>query len=586
MKVENTQEQHLEDLGLSENLIFQLRNLIDGNQIRGDELKEISHKIYETTIRLGYVWTFEPSIRTNKIAGGSSADIHFGRSEYYFDEHTNKICNIIQKDKSLRTEFLGQFVDNGHNALLAFYKSHTIKYFDTFSYSYDCYSCDGNGYTKCTNCRDGKVNCSYCDGSGRIKSYRDKYYQGRFVERETVYNTCYNCFGSGKNTCQRCGGTTRVKCSSCGGAGYFTEYRHITAIAKPSYAVDVSSEQYGDILKNFLSNNTLEFIVEHAHFELILHNGEKVANKEGFIYDADNFITELTFEIQDKQYTCVAFANPPYAFVRPPIFDDIFADELALIAEINEDGIVTASEAYKFFNKYQGQPILDKAMVEIAQTRKSVDADTSAIIHRLCNRFVGDEVAKTISAFLNQCIDKVSPAYSKWTWIIGTFIFCVIACIGVEMWTEHFFKESIIWTTISTFGVMLGVWLIWAFILWSVSSSIVMFKRRKIPKEYRQKMRNSESYKMANRFALSACILGAICGYLAIRKSNITESYVSILQPVKEEICRLSKENQWHTKIDLESVAKFCPIEQPKKQTKTTKKKTQKSQKNSSQKNR
>ena len=63
------------------------------------------------------------------------------------------------------------------------------------------------------------------------------------------------------------------------------------------------------------------------------------------------FITELTFVIQGKSYICVAFANPPYAFIRPPIFDDIFADELALIANINKDGKVTTDEAHKFFKK-------------------------------------------------------------------------------------------------------------------------------------------------------------------------------------------------------------------------------------------
>ena len=37
-------KQNLDDLCLSENFIFQIRNLIDGNQIYGNTLEKVTHK--------------------------------------------------------------------------------------------------------------------------------------------------------------------------------------------------------------------------------------------------------------------------------------------------------------------------------------------------------------------------------------------------------------------------------------------------------------------------------------------------------------------------------------------------------------
>lgn len=584
-----TQKQNLEALGLSENLIFQLRNLIDGNQIRGDELKEISHKIYDIEIKLAYAWSFETNIETKEVAGGSSTNIHFGSNYSDFENHTRKIRNIIHTDKSIRAEFLGKFIDLGHQAFMTLNHTATIKVFDTFSYSYKCHKCSGESYEMCS-CNNGRITCQVCLGHGNNPRYDD-------YKKMTVYDTCYACGGSGKVMCSSCGGSGRIMCQSCNGKKFFTQYRSISAVAKPSYVVNVSHELYGKVLTNFLNANSFQFLAERTFFEFVSHKSLD-DNIESFIYRNDNFITELTFEIQGKSYICVAFANPPYAFIRPPIFDDIFADELALIADINKDGKVTTDEAHKFFKKYQGQPILDRTLVGIAKIRKNTDDDTSKVIKEQCQYFISDEVAKIIATFLNQCIDKVSPTYSKWTWIIGTFIFCIFFSVfsiqlaiyaakepalqsikraqSAELWGNSISQSTRIWENIvdiaptflqfclMQFIYMFMLWLVWALILWCISSIITIFRRLKVPKEYRQKLRNKEANKKAMKFLFAFGLLiftfSFAYGYLAIK--NIAPKIENLIpNTLKDKICEINKTN---STIQLESISKMCYVKTPK----------------------
>ena len=64
----------------------------------------------------------------------------------------------------------------------------------------------------------------------------------------------------------------------------------------------------------------------------------------------------------------VGFSNPPYAFVRPFFFDDLFADEISMLEKIDADGKITRREAFKFFTRYCSQPALDSALKRIAKT--------------------------------------------------------------------------------------------------------------------------------------------------------------------------------------------------------------------------
>ncbi|WP_249961052.1 hypothetical protein [Histophilus somni] len=67
---------------------------------------------------------------------------------------------------------------------------------------------------------------------------------------------------------------------------------------------------------------------------------------------------EQHFQLQGKNYTCYAFSNPPYPFVRPANFDDIFADELNFLEQaLSNKNKIDKKKAFVFFKRYANQPI-------------------------------------------------------------------------------------------------------------------------------------------------------------------------------------------------------------------------------------
>ncbi|WP_406812093.1 hypothetical protein [Histophilus somni] len=87
--------------------------------------------------------------------------------------------------------------------------------------------------------------------------------------------------------------------------------------------------------------------------------------KSGTINDSNYFVyygkvasLEQHFQLQGKNYTCYAFSNPPYPFVRPAIFDDIFADELNFLEQaLSNKNKIDKKKAFVFFKRYANQPI-------------------------------------------------------------------------------------------------------------------------------------------------------------------------------------------------------------------------------------
>ena len=554
------QKQDLEDLELSQSLVTQLKTLIDGNQISADELKEKAHKIYECELKLALVWSFDASYFDSTTSGKRPASVHFGTSKAEFERHSQKLVRLAQTDKSVRAGFLGSFVDEGRDALLKVVGEVTVESFDKFSYSYECGSCGGRGYTSCYRCSRGKVSCSQCSGNGYTQRYQD-----HAGSRRLVQDTCYHCGGSGKTTCYVCGGSGRERCTSCDETGYFTDTRSLFATAKPSFSVEAQSEAYGEILGRFLSVGvSIQFIALRVLFEFLSHESEG-ASREKFFYKAQSFITELNFELLGKEHLCVGFSNPPFAFVRPHIFDDIFADELALIDKITKDGKITQKEAYGFFSKYQGQPVLDKAMINIAKSRENADDDLSGVVTDACQSFVSKEVAQRLAAFLSKCIDKISPAYSKMTWILGTLLFCVFALFGTELYFEAEFKDSIFFTILAGLLSVGIAWLLWGGILWCISSLITLFRRRKVPKEYRQRMRNHEARGLGSLCVLVVFLVGAVYGGLASK--GIGFKLENHFNAYKTRLCEGLKSYEWDKKYQISSF--LCPT--PKAKKKATK---------------
>ena len=336
--------------------------------------------------------------------------------------------------------------------------------------------------------------CSSCGGSGS--------------------NTCYGCSGSGAVRCGGCGGSGYVQCAQCSGHGYFTTVANIGAYAKPSVNLRIKSRAYADELLDFLCARSCKFLSQTIPFYQDEESGGEDSHL--FSYVGSSAITKLNFILLGKEYEAVGFSNPPYAFIRPPFFDDLFADEIMMLEKIDADGKITRREAFKFFTRYCSQPALDSALKRIAKTDGAQNEVANAVIEA-CEGYVSRGAASKLGETMKKCLNKISPVYSPAVWFGLGSVFWLIALVFTAGFLGENLADRYIMAPIYTL-IFLAVCagMAWC-ILAPLSALVTLFRRSSVPKEYRQNMRNKEAFalffKILAGFGAVGAIYGAVSGF-------------------------------------------------------------------------
>ena len=373
-------------------LLQRLSNLIDGNQARAGEVVPGEYEAEDFRVRLLVLWSFFGRMEDSVTAGDVSMADHFGYNGAAFARHSGELSERAACDTDLRAGFLDRLRAAGGKGVAESGRKTAFHNFRPFSMHEQCQSCYGKGNVSCRSCQgSGRNRCSECSGSGQRAEQVPQYdnynqYQGM----RSVYKSCPYCSGYGFRTCGSCSGSGRRKCNECSGHGFFTRVRAIQALAVPSYEVAADTRFAPQALSDLLARSGAEFC------------GEKIP-----------------FGLKGKTYICHAFSNPPYPYVRPAVFDDLFADELVFLQkQLDGTGRLGKRQAAAFFNRYAGQPVLDDAMRGIADCRTSQNQNTAHALQTACQGFISTEMAGRLANVLNLIIDKVSPAYSPAVWIL------------------------------------------------------------------------------------------------------------------------------------------------------------------------
>lgn len=507
-----------DNLKLNQTLLKQIGNLIDGNNASSTDILEKSHEISEFNVNLNVIWNFQGEYEDSEVAGGAISKDHFGTNELEFNKFTQELLQLSKVDENLRKEFLEEILNLEANAIKESNSSKIFYEFKPFSVSYECSNCRGKGKVSCSSCGGkGTKGCSGCGGSGNIQEQQPVYKNGKYAGSRTVYRTCSSCGGSGRKTCFSCHGGGTLRCSSCGGHGYFTITRNVFATAIPSSNISVKSSEFAENLSNLLGSQSVRFCGEKIHFELI--DNLKISQiSHAFKYFGQSMITKLNFTLLNKDYTVAAMSNPPFAFIKPAIFDDIFADEIRYLKKINKDKKISRAEAYSFFSKYQNQPVLDLAIQEIAKVRENENDDMGKIVFKACDGYISKQTATIFANFISRCLDKISPVYSKFIWIL----FGILASLGLFFYTENLFENKFLkapfGVIFDTFLAILITILSFGAMAYLLSLLVTSIKRLKIAPQYRQKMRNKEAFSYFRNSIILFGILGAIYGGFASKE--------------------------------------------------------------------
>lgn len=236
------------------------------------------------------------------------------------------------------------------------------------------------------------------------------------------------------------------------------------------------------------------------------------------LYGGSSTAVRLPFGLKGKAYTCYAFSNPPYPYVRPAVFDDLFADELEFLQkQLNGKGKLGKRKAVAFFNRYAGQPVLDDAMREIALCRTSADQDTGHAVQTACQGFISTEMAARLADVLNLIIDKVSPAYSPTVWVLFSLPVLAYMALLLEWMSElKIDRQPIEVLVIGGIAFPLILWVI-SIVPAVCSMVVVAWQRRKVPPAYRQKMRNTEACGRLLGWGFLVCLAACAYGFAASR---------------------------------------------------------------------
>ncbi|HHW7567105.1 TPA: hypothetical protein ACU21S_000390 [Mannheimia haemolytica] len=540
---------------LSQNLLKQISTVINGNQARAEDIKSIcsNSEIFQANLKLD--WKFSSVYKDEKVAGGKKAHNHF-KKQNHFEHQTQDYHQHAAYNKSLRQDFLNSLISLSTSSLKESNTSRTFYHFEQFSFEETCSNCSGKGQNRCSSCGGkGSITCSNCGGSGR-KSYPITTYDNKGNANGTRwdYRSCPSCSG-GQCTCSNCSGRGSIHCSPCKGYGYFIITRAVSAVAIPNYRIGTTASFVKSELEDLLNSKGTDFCYEKITFDEV--NYQETSDDEyQFNYSGEGLLLSQEFSLKSKTYQCYAFSNPPYPFIKPAIFDDLFADELMFLKDsVPENGKINKKKSFEFFAKYSSQPVLEQSMREIAKNRTETSQILGEKLEETCQGYISPKMAMELSGYLNKIMDKVSPAYSSFVWEIWAFIAFISSFIIIEDKFETIFSHSPFSTILTSFILVLFIICSGSIIAWLLSCLVTLIIRRKIPKEYRQKMRNKEPFKKITQCVFFISLLGAIYGYSAnqdwLPKFNSApiKWVTSQTHSLKEWLCTKSKKLDWELNI-------------------------------------
>ena len=506
---------------LAATLLRQLRNLAHGNRVDAQEVQAVAHEAEAFAVELNVVWQFGGFCEDRRIAGGEAAARHCGNDAALFERETAALLHQAQTDTALRQPFINGLSEAGRQGLAQSMQESVFHRFAPLSVQEDCPLCRGQGKTTCPRCGGvGRQTCTTCGGAGQHSEQVPEYRDGQYSGSRTVQHVCETCGGSGQTTCADCVGAGAVPCEHCGGHGFFMLTRHVAARATPGHAVGTTTHFARDALDALLLEEGPEFCRRKIPLSLTSHCPNGISSHL-FAYSGRSIALRLDFVLnrallKGKTYTCYAFANPPYPYVRPPFFDDLFALELDWLADaVPRSGIVRRSKAVAFFYRHAGQPVLNSVLRDMAKNPGHSAATLAAAIEKACQGFISTEMAEELAAYLNRILDKVSPTHSKGLWwgIAAPTLF--YATLYAEANMESYFAARPLFIPFDT-AVRVTLMVVVPLGIARLGSTLLtLWRRNKVPREYWQELRDGNIMRRLLRTARNLAIIAALYGALA-----------------------------------------------------------------------
>jgi hypothetical protein len=292
----------------------------------------------------------------------------------------------------------------------------------------------------------------------------------------------------------------------------------VTVQAEPQVHITTRSELSKHALSNCLVNLPVSRVVKFLDFTQFNH--QDVASDTWRVgYEVHTTVAELDVTLRKKQYMAAAVGDKAWAFLRPPIFDDVFIEEITDLHKIwsGKKKSFSTDRAKKFFDTYAGQPVLDAAMKSVAKLKGKSRELPNREVNAACDGYISDASAGLLGNCMIALLDKVSPPNSWWSWMGTMAIPFGLLFLGAQNWMERNTPEGYWNLGFAWLGLAISAAILTAVvspIAASISTVVSAIRRRSVPAEYRQHGRNWQPFKPFVWTAIAVVSFGAALGML------------------------------------------------------------------------
>ena len=503
-----------------ERLHATIATLIHGNQIDQSEVRNLGARACPCHLSYEVRWRFVPNAHIQRVIGNGAVSTHFGDNRHGFDAETTQRCEMGRTHQPIRQPFIDKLLRLGGTSLGLSGQPEPIWDFGQHSVHVNCRRCGATGNITCGSCHgSGRETCFHCHGSGSTTETRwvsDHRGQGR---SEHYQQSCSWCGASGRVTCRRCQGSGSETCPDCQGHGFFTDICHVTVDATPSVTATAESSLSQNRLLEFLLRFPVSQVVRYIDFDC---TGHRNAGNDAWLvaYQASTTTVELDVGLRGKQYMAAAIGEHALSFIKPPIFDDVFIEELTDLKKIwsGRKKAFSNDRAQRFFVRYSGQPVLDRAMKAVAKLKGRERAEPGNEVLAACDSYISIDSAKLLGQCMASLLDKVSPPNSLWSWTGVMALPFLLLFLGAQNWLERnapdgYFGLTIVWLLTAQRATLLTLTV--SPLAASLSALVSAIRRRAVPAEYRQHGRNWQPLKRFVWFSIGIASLGASLGWLS-----------------------------------------------------------------------
>ena len=496
----------------------QIADLIHGNHVDKSEVQKIGCETCRCHIGYKVNWQFVPQVNTQKFTGNYAVSQHFGYNFSQFEQETKQRLAIGKSHKPIRDNFTRYILEQEGQSLTDAAKQHNVWDFGQHSVNEECSPCRGSGRVTCSACGGScRQSCFSCGGRGSTTQTRwVQDYNGQ-SRSETYQQSCYGCGGSGTQTCNRCSGSGKQQCNQCSGQGLFTYIAQVVVQAKPGVQISVESALSQTELLEFLLRFPVTRIVDYLNIQLSGHR-DTAEDIWQIAYEAESKVIELDLGLRKKQYLAAALGQSALAFRKPPIFDDIFIEEITDLQKIfSKSKKLNHQLARQFFNTYSGQPVLDESMKTIAKLKSDAQSQAGQEVINSCQGYISQSSADLLGQSVVKLLDKVSPPNSFWSWMAIMLLPFLLMFFSTQALFETISRDwlNTFVAALLAFASALVATLVVSPLAVLVSSLVSYWRRRSVPVEYRQRGRNWRPLGFFIKSAMLVSLFGMSVGLLA-----------------------------------------------------------------------